>query len=300
MSQPLYIVSHIPKTAGSTLRGNFELNFGGAAWVPADVPGDMEWDEIAGEKSPLELKAAVDGAVRKAASSDARCIFGHWAYYGIHETLHAGLQSQFEPRYITFLREPIARVVSMFRYNARTARTTSHQEIEANSWSLEEWYERSGNHRRRNGQVRHLLMGDHTDIMQREQLTSAEFDEAKARLKRFWFVGLTETFTEDAAYLFGKLNFTKFLLQEALNASEGRAKVTAEQERLLTNGNEMDLELYQLGQELRERNIARAADFAATLEKARRARSRSDFRGRTLAPVKRLLKPGNRTQVTPA
>jgi hypothetical protein len=296
--RPLYIVSHIPKTAGSTLRCNFELNFSGAAWLPADVPGTLEWDEVTGNKSPSELKAYIDGRVREEFDEHSACIFGHWAYYGIHEAIPVPWRDEVTPRYLTFLREPVARVVSMYRYNARTGRSSSHQEIKENDWSLEEWFERSGNPRRRNGQVRHLLLGSHPDIMTRAELNRRHLDEAKARLREFWFVGLTETFTEDSAYLYGRLNFRKFMPAASVNVSEGKFEAEPRAQEAITRGNELDHELYVYARELREKGVLHAPDFGLATSRYKRARGMSDLRSRVAGTLRGLLPGGAKAMET--
>lgn len=294
MVRPLYIVSHIPKTAGSTLRCNFELNFTGSAWLPADVPGTLEWDEVTGQKSPEELKAYIDGLLQRNFSSQTGCIFGHWAYHGIHEAIPTQWKGQLEARYLAFLREPIARVISMYRYNARTARTSSHQEIQENDWSLGEWFERSSNPRRRNGQVRHLLLGSHPDIMTRPELSREHLEIAKTRLKDFWFVGLTETFDEDSAYLYGRLQFKKFLPIESVNVSEGRFEADTAATEEVAKGNELDIELYEFARDLRESIVANASDKVAVTRSYQRARGLSDLRAKTIGRARRLLSGGTK------
>lgn len=295
MPTPLYIISHIPKTAGSTLRCNFELNFPGPAWLPADVPGSLEWDEVAGNKTPLELKVLIDSGVRDGFQDETACIFGHWAYYGIHDAIPAQWRSSVMPRYISFLREPVSRVISMYRYSIRTGRSSSHQEIRDNDWSLEEWFEQSSNPRRRNGQVRHLLLGSHPDIMSRIDLTEGHLQEAKARLRDFWFVGLTETFAEDAACLYGRLRFSKFSPQASVNVSQGTFEVTNFARDFVASGNALDLELYDYATELRKEKVLLAPDFETATNRYRRAHKWSEVRSKAAGTVRGLMSGGSKS-----
>src|SRR3954471_9471193 len=91
------LVMHIPKTAGLTLRAFLE-----ACYPPGQVLGFYrEWIEGDAEQH------------RELNDPNVRLVIGHFSY-GVHHSISA------QCRYSTFLRNPVAQVVSHFNYLARS------------------------------------------------------------------------------------------------------------------------------------------------------------------------------------
>jgi hypothetical protein len=244
MNQPLYIVMHIAKTAGTTLRANFELNFAENVLVPAYTSSDIP-----------HFERMKDFACRNIAA-ETRCIFGHLAYFDMHQDL--GLDT--DPRYITFLRDPVERSISLYRFAKRVPENIGHKEITEGDWSLEEWFEKSRvYHNRCNGQVRHLLRSPSHPFPPELELTSEHLEEAKRRLSRFWFVGLTERFDDDSHYLYGRIGFSKYHPETMMNAAPGREVVAEETKRTIAEANALDRQLYEFARQLHNRFISERA-----------------------------------------
>ena len=110
------IFLHVPKTAGWTLRGVLRYKY------PSEILFlDDRYEALGGiEKVPLEDRRR------------ARVVTGH-VFYGVHE--HIPQPSD----YITVLRDPIARVVSMYNHILRRPQHRLHDEVAGSGIGLEEF-----------------------------------------------------------------------------------------------------------------------------------------------------------------
>jgi hypothetical protein len=250
MNQNLYIVLHIYKTAGQTLRHNFQANFRGDAWLPMYV-GPIGLDESVGSGNPGWDVERINRYVVQKVTDRMRCIFGHMAYFGMHELVSASVT----PRYITFLREPVDRCVSFYYFLKNKSQNVWHNEIVERNWSLEEWFEKTKALWRYNGQLRQILLGSYEEVLTEPELTREHLEEAKRRLQQFWYVGLTEHFNEDSHYLYGRLGFWRYCGGAVINATPSKGEVSPATRQLIAERNALDLELYEYAKELRTRFI---------------------------------------------
>lgn len=237
MSPDLYLVLHIPKTAGTTLAANFQRNFKKEEWLPIfPTAGNGKTD----------LGRAVEIEIQQHKTPYTRCVWGHWVYPGIHQRI----RPESRPRYITFLREPVARCISAYGYIKTQPTNRNYRVITDNNWSLGQWLEHGDEPELSNGQIRHLLFDGSDDILS-EHLTRDHLEVARQKLSEFWFVGLTETFDFDASYLYGQLNFWRFNIARVVNATPQKTVATPEEKRALTLANELDCELFAFARQLR-------------------------------------------------
>lgn len=119
MSEPLVIFHHVPKTAGSTLFNALREVYTDEEFYVAH--GAAKSSEVIGQElntMPVEQREKI------------RFVYGHQVWYGIHE-----LFSQ-PAIYVTFVRNPIARFVSMYYHARRTPEHAFHKYF--NEHSLEE------------------------------------------------------------------------------------------------------------------------------------------------------------------
>ncbi len=210
----MYAFIHIPKTAGTTLRGVLRCSFGARHCDIRVPPGSRDRQRI------------VDaGDLRRArrAYPNLAGICGH------RVTCHNGLD-EVEPsiRYFTFLREPGARLVSHFRhaYRGRLEQCTRDQLV---TYCAEP--------HRRNRQVR-MLCG-------REDL-----DAAIAALEgKLEFVGLTEQFDESFVMFsrwLGADELQRGYLARRVSRDRTPLPVSQEElEELVDEANRLDRELYR-------------------------------------------------------
>jgi hypothetical protein len=175
---------------------------------------------------------------------DIRFIAGHQVWYGIHELFPTRT-----PRYVTFLRDPVARVISDYYKVIRTPTNQFHERMTRDNASLEEFLQ---------GSVSPFAMNHMTVFLGRDRVmpshnidqcsleNPALLERAVEHLRRFWFVGLTEAYTTDLARIreLSRLPISELRLNRATtNKREDTALRLIE---LCANANQMDAHLYHL------------------------------------------------------
>ena len=177
------IFLHVPKTAGWTLRGVLRYKY------PSEILFlDDPSDPLGGiEAIPLEDRRR------------ARVATGH-VFYGVHEHIPQPTE------YITVLREPIARVVSMYNHVLRRPEHRLHDEVAGSGMGLEEFARSCADAGIDNQQTRLIsgrgagrggaprLRRARTWVAPR--LERGDLEQAKRNLDDFLLVGLTERFDE--------------------------------------------------------------------------------------------------------
>lgn len=231
---------HIPKTAGTTFYDCLKKIYGKRRIVEFHgIPKNTIDDFRTNIYNPR--------------MSDISCIKGHM-YFGLHQYLN-------EPsRYITFMRNPVKRVISLYRYLRQSKHHKQHA-LAANK-SLAEFTVACTLHN--NGQTRFLAGG--------KLLDSPEIllDRAKENLKyHFSVIGLTERFDESLVLFKQSLNWAAYPTYTRENISGKRESniVDAETLSLIEQHNAVDILLYQYAETLFKQQIQQfSGDFASELE----------------------------------
>jgi hypothetical protein len=191
----------------------------------------------------------IDDYVSGHATPQIKCLFGHLAYFGVHRLL--GPEST--PRYVTFMRDPVERCISQYFY--RQSKDRSGERPLKRRLPLEDWLETTGVSNR---QLRQLLVQPYGDALTRRELTTEDLEEGKRRLREFWFVGLTETFEEDANYLYRELRFGRSPRERVVNATPVKGEVSPTVRQRIADRNALDIELYAFARQHRSEVIDRA------------------------------------------
>jgi sulfotransferase famil protein len=281
----LVVYVHIQKTAGTTLAKVFESNYGRRA-INLRPPLLVD----AGRASVLEC---INRHVLERGDRNSACLYGHLAYYGVHWLLGGATK----PLYLTFLRDPVERVISLYYFLKSSPELYWSGEINENGWSLADWFQKSqlaGG--RFDGQTAHLnwgyavVWGYHFratavrgggDVTRHASPSHVHVGEehleaAKELLSRFWYVGLTETFDEDLDFLYGRLGFRKVPAQKVFNATRRKEPVSAAVREMIAERNRFDLALYDHARSLRRRFIEDPVNrFHEMQERGGRLRGRS-------------------------
>ena len=237
---PLIAFVHIPKTAGGTVAAMFVSAYSNAGLHKAG--NYMSGPENSVRKltrSPREWAAWQ--------RRGGKVTLGHVPYAVLREHVPANT------RYITFLREPVDRVVSHYhrhihRRNPRLA--GSPKEIakgRVKADSLEEALTELGPPQLSNLQTRFLsdspVLGD---------LPASALDEAKANLRSFAFVGIQERFAESIERLEELLGLEGAEYEDRHVSADRPAveEIPAEVQNLIVEHNKLDIELYEFAVEL--------------------------------------------------
>lgn len=182
-------------------------------------------------------------------------------------TGHIGFEVEgklpFPVHYITFLREPLARVISAYQYIRANPAHTHHARVVSNNMSLEDYIRaRVSSINIDNGMTR-LLSGEPNAARDVEfgQCTAEMLRTAKSNLQnKVAVVGLTEQF--DASLVLMRQRFKwQTIVYKALNSTSGKGTShphSAELMALIAAHNELDLELYAFGKKLFQRQMLRA------------------------------------------
>jgi hypothetical protein len=201
---------------------------------------DDKFDPMGGiEQVPLEARRA------------ARVAAGH-VFYGVHEHIPQ------ECEYITILREPVARVVSMFHSMRRSPQTRMYDELVRTGMGLEEFARTVPDPGIDNEQTRlisgrgrgeTLLQPSGGRVWVAPKLTREDLETAKRNLDRFLVVGLTERFDETFIMIRRALGW-RLPMYETRNVgrtANGRRPEPPSEEaiELIRERNQFDLELYE-------------------------------------------------------
>jgi hypothetical protein len=218
----LTIFLHIPKTAGTSLRDTFQHVY------PAErclFIYAYEFGRDAGRLAALRQEA-----------QGADVLFGHLSY-GLHQLL------DLPARYATVVREPVARVVSYFRHQARQEDGEYHQRIAAGMTLLD--LLRSGECHEVNNHMTRILCGEEIlgPLFHRAPLVRA----LRNLETDFLAVGVTERMADSVALISQRLAWAAQPPVPWLNVDPQPGSLLVDQETLeeILRANALDIELYE-------------------------------------------------------
>ena len=133
---PLYLFLHQYKTAGTTLWRHLSPNFpGGSQLFLSGERIGLDISKRDGHPAvPGFVRDRVDDFVVHNSSARTRLLMGHFVYPGIH-ALVPGAK---DPRYFTFLRHPVERVVSLYWFLKYASDSFWHHEL-VDAKEVERW-----------------------------------------------------------------------------------------------------------------------------------------------------------------
>jgi hypothetical protein len=229
LAPALLIFLHIPKTAGRTLLGILERQYGSNAVL--DLYDSSFGDGVA-SLTPAQI-------------GSKRVIAGHF-YFGVHNHLPGPF------RYLTFLRDPVERVTSHYDF---VRRQPDHYLYEAASaMSLPEYVQFCGGREPNNDQTR-LLAGSEM-VSSDGTAAPAMLPAAKRNLDRHAAVGLTEAFDVSLALMRRTFGWQRpFYVSRNIS---GRTRTAAPPDvlELIRAYNTLDVELYGYARERFLREVA--------------------------------------------
>lgn len=211
------IFLHIPKTGGSSLRHIVSQHY-----LPEDcllLYYPIPYDEAALAEIHRQLPMA-------------KVVYGHVGF-GIHEFL--GI----EGKYVTFLRHPIARMISFYKHNASDAHLPHYAAIQEGMSLFDLLGVHPDNH-----MTRILANYWHPEIEDEAWL----LEQALENIRRYFcFVGLMENFEESVTRLSQHLGWQVLSEIPYLNVGiEMSVEVDSATQIFLEKRNKIDLKLYDI------------------------------------------------------
>jgi hypothetical protein len=287
-ARPLLAFVHIPKTAGGTV-----TNMLARAYSKSGV--NAAGNYMTGPEQTARKVTRRPGGWEAWQRKGGRVTAGHVPYRVFREHL------PLETVYMTFLREPVDRVLSHYyrhihRPDLQPAnRVQARERRRERAASLEEALVELRLPQVRNLATRFLCGYPTRD----EDLAVSALENAKANLRNFWFVGIQERFEESVVLLQHMLGLDLVPYLNRHVSVEGRRpavhEITDAQRALIEEHNRLDLELYRFGLGLFEDAVARAGErFEADVEQlpALSAELNEDALQRAREWVDRALPPG--------
>jgi len=223
-SGDLLLLLHIPKTAGTTL---FDI-----------LCRRYKSKEIAkfGDRDVVKQLLATP----RKQLEQYRLMRTHYDY-SIYKFLPR------KPVYITILRDPISRMVSLYKHIIRVESHDLHSEFVENDLTISDLVELPMSEKRFNNrqtnQIAGAVRGD-SDALS----TQARLEVAKAHLDEFAFFGLTERFVDSIVLLAFTFDWDPIKDFESLNVSPKNAKSEAlseEEREIILHHNQLDVKLYE-------------------------------------------------------
>lgn len=165
-----------------------------------------------------------------------KCYAGHFPY-GLHRSIPS------EAVYATMLREPVARIFSLYKF---VQRFKGHPwRGGARRMSFVEFATTSGMADAQNGMTRWL--SGRQDVGKRQSLgpvTEIDFELARTHLWKMSVVGFVETFDESLA-LFAKMLGWKITDYEVRQTGRHKREATADEREVVQSVNAFDVKLYK-------------------------------------------------------
>lgn len=246
------IFLHVPKTAGVNIR---ELLTRQYRHLPIFIRGSPDHRTLF-QMRPRDREAF-------------RVVGGHYRF-GLH------LLFDLPSRYMTFLRDPIERVISHHAYIRWQSLHEWHERMNAANVSLEQWVRLGTAYADDNLQVRWLALRADQEVPFR-QTTRQMLDEAKRILEeRVDYLGITERYEESIRLFARQLDWREPVTVERLNVSPNRqaaADISQSARAAILDHNALDIELYAYAVQLFERRLAsgeplRPADEMRAVQRA--------------------------------
>jgi len=217
MKTPFYLFMHIPKTAGTTLGSILDLQF------------ERQNVITYYNQNSTQLLENLD-ATLEVGRHEYKALIGHYPI-GIHRTL------QRPAKYITFLRDPVARAVSSYYENEKVGSPAVRRD-DGSFMTLEECLHERGEFFA-NQQLK-MLVGKGA----MEPLDEEDLAVALSNLSRFFlFVGLSEYF-DASILLLSKLVGWSPCSYGQLNIGSGAVQLDEQVSSTLAQLNELETRLY--------------------------------------------------------
>jgi hypothetical protein len=228
----MLIYPHIPKTAGTTMMSILKQNYNSGFYRVMNQGNYRDW-----LREPRNVREATT------------CLQGHFTY-GVHKHISGPYQ------YMTFLRDPVERVISFYYYVrdknshklSRIFNETSLATIIKNCW-----YAATSNDMTR------FIVGRNDIGINRPvgEMSPGDLVLAKKHLRGFAAIGFVETFDKDLQTFAMKFGWTNIEYESELvhHTRPHKVDLSPATIALIEKHNKQDLELYAYARKLTEEKI---------------------------------------------
>ena len=277
----LYIFVHMPKAAGTSFISTVAYN----------LPREQRLIITPTPDCPYQHQNDVDEMIASLSErrrDSIRFIAGHAVYFGIHKHFRR------EPRYITIMRNPVTQAISNYLHIRRNfsfflAEGTQLLPPSVDAFTFDWWWR----HGQRNIQAATLLnyrVEGQAGWDPRTRIDSEHVDQARQILSRFYFVGLQESFEEDALYLYSLLGVTRLMKSPQNVASNREDAAEIPEEKELAEGLAVDMALYETALGLNAAFKDDTQAFSAAVSSMRdRVTEGTPIKYRIITAIERLL-----------
>lgn len=225
------IFVHVPKAAGMSVYRALRWKY------PTQT---IQLDTL---RKPLDQVAE---SIPHETLRDLRVVSGHH-HFGMHEYISTQCD------YVTLLREPVARVVSMYHFILGNPKHWLHDELVRSGMDLEAFVRTAADPGVDNQQTR-LISGRDSGRLgpwqQPPALASDALEEAKRNLERFLVVGLTERFDESFLMIARSLGWRLPMYVRTNTTPTPKRPATQGALDLIRERNQADLQLYEFARAL--------------------------------------------------
>ena len=237
----IFILFHVPKTGGISINHLLNEKFTrGVDFIDLGQPG--EEDDARHGRLPIEKRSREE-------RSKVRVISGHEVFMRTEQLFPDRI-----PRRITFLRKPASRIVSAFNYETSDAAPFTRWDA---TTPFETWYR----YQERDVMTKFLakrVIGSRLGVALAQSKRfigypvkrgagSWVFEQVQQALRDFWFVGCTESLSNDMPKIARRMGIEGGV--DKRNATgrnfSRRLELTPELEARLTEDNRFDTQLYQ-------------------------------------------------------
>jgi hypothetical protein len=225
----ILIFLHIPKVGGMTLSKILERHYSPAQTLNFDA-GDNQQKRFEAIPAPQRARS--------------RLIKGH-LFFGLHRCIEG------PSVYVTFLREPVERVLSFYRYARSDPGHYLHDLLMTDGLDLKRSRNEDLNLELCNEQTR-MLAGDEWEDPQRP-VTRAALQRAQENLRTYFrMVGLTEEFDASVMLLHQTFGWppVPYMKENVTNNKPDDTSIDPETRKFIEESNTLDIELYEYAREL--------------------------------------------------
>jgi len=223
------IFLHLPKTAGSSLKTVFENQY--------------KPSEIINVYSPEEEK------IMQEKKEEIAIVSGHFPF-GLHNKYYS------DAKYITILRDPVERVISLYYFIKRTPTNQFHEKINSENISLKDFVLNDEMLKEVYNLQTKFIAGLNGYVSE-EMITMETYNKAVQNIENHFIVtGLTERFDETILMMKNELNWSyPVYIKQNVAKKKEKPEVSDEIRKLIIERNEYDIKLYDYVKENFEKKI---------------------------------------------